>query len=170
MTSENIKLDIDFVRSQFPAFQDQLSKDWVFFENAGGSYVPKDVIDKLNEFMTSTKVQPYAEYPMSKIAGEKMDMATALFAKMINAKENEIIIGGSTSINLYVLSNALRHIIKPGDEIIVTNQDHEANISPWRRLNQNGAKIIEWKFNLKNQEFFYNVHLCLIPEVLMILL
>ncbi len=152
MTSENIKLDIDFVRSQFPAFQDQLSKDWVFFENAGGSYVPKDVIDKLNEFMTSTKVQPYAEYPMSKIAGEKMDMATALFAKMINAKENEIIIGGSTSINLYVLSNALRHIIKPGDEIIVTNQDHEANISPWRRLNQNGAKIIEWKFNLKNQE------------------
>lgn len=152
MTPENIKLDIDYVRSQFPVFKDPLSKDWSFFENAGGSYVPKNVIDKLTEFMTSTKVQPYAEYPMSKIAGENMDKATQLFAKMINAKSNEILIGGSTSINLYVLSNALKHIINPGDEIIVTNQDHEANISPWRRLKENGAKIIEWKFNLDDHE------------------
>ena len=76
-----------------------LSKDWSFFENADGSYVPINVINKLTEFMISTKVQPYAEYPMSKIAGNNMDQATDLFAKMINAKENEILIGGSTSIN-----------------------------------------------------------------------
>ena len=68
---------------------------------------------------------------------------------MINAKKNEILIGGSTSINLYVLSNALKKYLKQGDEIIVTNQDHEANISPWRRLEENGAKIIEWQFNEK---------------------
>ena len=152
MTAQNIKLDIDYVRSQFPAFSDSLAKDWSFFENAGGSYVPINVINKLNEFMISTKVQPYAEYPMSKIAGNNMDQATDLFAKMINAKNNEILIGGSTSINLYVLSNALKKYIEPGDEIIVTNQDHEANISPWRRLKQEGAKIIEWKFNLENHE------------------
>ena len=152
MTLENIKLDIDYVRSQFPAFKDPLSKDWSFFENAGGSYVPKNVIDKLTEFMTSTKVQPYAEYPMSKIAGENMDKATHLFAKMINAKSNEILIGGSTSINLYVLSNALKHIINPGDEVIVTNQDHEANISPWRRLKDYGANIVEWKLNSDDHE------------------
>ncbi len=152
MTLENIKLDIDYVRSQFPAFKDPLSKDWSFFENAGGSYVPKNVIDKLTEFMISTKVQPYAEYPMSKIAGENMDMATHLFAKMINAKSNEILIGGSTSINLYILSNALKHIINPGDEVIVTNQDHEANISPWRRLKDYGANIVEWKFNSDDHE------------------
>ena len=152
MTLENIKLDIEYVRSQFPAFKDPLSKDWSFFENAGGSYVPKNVIDKLTEFMTSTKVQPYAEYPMSKIAGENMDKATELFANMINAKNNEILIGGSTSVNLYVLSNALKKNINPGDEVIVTNQDHEANISPWRRLKENGAKIIEWKFSLNDHE------------------
>ena len=152
MTLENIKLDIDYVRSQFPAFKHPLSKDWSFFENAGGSYVPKNVIDKLTEFMTSTKVQPYAEYPMSKIAGENMDKATSLFASMINAQKNEILIGGSTSINLYVLSNALKKYINPGDEIIVTNQDHEANISPWRRLKNNGANIVEWKFNLESHE------------------
>ncbi len=152
MTLENIKLDIDYVKSQFPAFKDPLSKDWSFFENAGGSYVPINVIEKLTEFMTSTKVQPYAEYPMSKIAGENMDKATKLFADMINANHKEIIIGGSTSINFYVLSNALKKYIQPGDEVIVTNQDHEANISPWVRLKEVGAKIIEWKFNKNNYE------------------
>ena len=152
MNISNTKLDLDFVRSQFPAFKDPLCKDWAFFENAGGSYVPKQVIERLNNFMISTKVQPYAEYPMSKIAGDNMDEGTDLFAKMINANNKEIIIGGSTSINLYVLSNALKYSIKPGDEIIVTNQDHEANISPWRRLREVGAIIKEWRINQKTAE------------------
>jgi len=156
MSFGNINLDIDFVRSQFPAFEDPLSKEWSFFENAGGSYVPQKVIKKLNEFMVSTKVQPYAEYKMSKIAGENMDLATEYFAKMINANKNEIIIGGSTSINLYVLSNALKKFINPGDEIIVTNQDHEANISPWIRLKEVGAKIVEWKINKESHELEIN--------------
>ncbi len=147
MNITNIKLDLDFVRSQFPAFKDPICKDWSFFENAGGSYVPNQVIDRLNKFMISTKVQPYAEYAMSKIAGNEMDKATELFAKMINANNKEIIIGGSTSINLYVLSNALSSFINTGDEVIVTNQDHEANISPWRRLEKSGAVIKEWKIN-----------------------
>ena len=154
--NKNIKLDINFVKSQFPAFEDPLCKEWSFFENAGGSYVPKQVIDKLNKFMISTKVQPYADYPMSKIAGENMDKATELFAKMINAKNNEIIIGGSTSINMYVLSNALKYSLQPGDEIIVTNQDHEANISPWRRLSEVGAVIKEWKINPNTAELEIN--------------
>ncbi len=148
----NNRLDVNFVRSQFPAFKDPLCKDWSFFENAGGSYVPKQVIEKLNSFMISTKVQPYAEYPMSKIAGDNMDEATNLFAKMINADNKEIVIGGSTSINLYVLSNALKYSLEPGDEVIVTNQDHEANISPWRRLSEVGAKIKEWKINTETAE------------------
>ena len=152
MNSENIKLDTDFVRSQFPAFNDPLCKDWSFFENAGGSYVPQTVIDRLTNFMISTKVQPYAEYPMSKIAGEQMDEAIKIFSKMINAEENEILIGGSTSVNLYVLSNALKKLVSPGDEIIVTNQDHEANISPWRRLSEVGAIIKEWKINKNTDE------------------
>jgi len=143
----NNKLDVNFVRSQFPAFIDPLCKDWSFFENAGGSYVPQQVIERLSKFMISSKVQPYAEYTMSKIAGDEMDLATELFANMINASKKEIIIGGSTSINLYVLANALKNSLKPGDEIIVTNQDHEANISPWRRLSEVGAVIKEWKIN-----------------------
>ncbi len=141
MSLKNITLDIDFVRKQFPAFKDPLCKNWAFFENAGGSYVPKNVIDHLNKFMISTKVQPYATYETSNIAGKKMDKATELFAEMINAKKDEIIIGSSTTMNMYVLSNAMRYFIKPGDEIIVTNQDHEANIGSWRKLKDCGAVI-----------------------------
>ncbi len=156
MSISNTKLDLDFVRSQFPAFKDHLCKDWAFFENAGGSYVPKQVIENLNKFMTSTKVQPYAEYPMAKIAGDEMDKATNFFSRIINAKNNEIIIGGSTSINLYVLSNALKNFINPGDEVIVTNQDHEANISPWLRLKESGAVIKEWKIDKVTAELDLN--------------
>jgi cysteine desulfurase family protein (TIGR01976 family) len=152
LSIKNITLDIDFVKAQFPAFKDPLSSKWSFFENAGGSYVPINVIKHLNNFMTSTKVQPYAEFDISKIAGNNMDKATELFAEMINARKDEIIIGASTTMNMYVLSNAMKHFIKPGDEIIVTNQDHEANIGAWRRLESYGAVIKEWKINTENAE------------------
>ena len=152
MSIKNIALDIDFVKAQFPAFKDPLSSKWSFFENAGGSYVPHNVIKHLNNFMTSTKVQPYAEFDTSAIAGNNMDKATELFAEMINARKDEIIIGASTTMNMYVLSNAMKHFIKPGDEIIVTNQDHEANIGAWRRLESYGAVIKEWKINTENAE------------------
>jgi len=156
LSLENITLDIDFVRSQFPAFKDPFCKDWSFFENAGGSYVPQTVINHLTRFMTSTKVQPYAEYPMSKIAGEQMDKAINLFAQMINAKNNEVLIGSSTTMNMYVLSNAMKHFLKPGDEVIVTNQDHEANIGAWRKLGEEGLTIKEWKLNPSNGELEIN--------------
>ena len=146
------ELDIDYVRAQFPAFSDPLSAKWSFFENAGGSYVPINVIERLNHFMTSTKVQPYAEFDTSAIAGDNMDQATNLFAEMINANNDEIIIGGSTTMNMYVLSNAMRSLLKPGDEVIVTNQDHEANVGAWRRLSEHGMVVKEWQINSESAE------------------
>ena len=146
------KLDIDYVRTQFPAFNDPLSAKWSFFENAGGSYVPSNVIERLNHFMTSTKVQPYAEFDTSAIAGENMDKATIFFAEMINANNDEIIIGGSTTMNMYVLSNAMKSLLKPGDEVIVTNQDHEANVGAWRRLAEHGMIVKEWQINNETAE------------------
>ena len=152
MSSNNISLDVDYVKAQFPAFSDPKSSKWSFFENAGGSYVPTNVIEHLNHFMTSTKVQPYAEFDTSAIAGDNMDQATKLFAEMINAKTDEIIIGGSTTMNMYVLSNAMRSLLKPGDEVIVTNQDHEANVGAWRRLAEHGMIIKEWQINPETAE------------------
>ena len=146
------KLDVDYVREQFPAFRDPLSSKWSFFENAGGSYVPSNVIERLNHFMTSTKVQPYAEFDTSAIAGDNMDKATNFFAEMINADNDEIIIGGSTTMNMYVLSNAMRSLLSPGDEVIVTNQDHEANVGAWRRLADYGMIVKEWQINKDTAE------------------
>ncbi len=148
----NIKLDLNFVRNQFPSFNHEVSKNINFFENAGGSYVPNTVIDKLNNFMIQTKVQPYADFETSKIAGEQMDQGIKLFAEMINANFDEIIMSGSTTMNMYVLSNALQNMILPGDEIICTNQDHEANIGAWRRLSKKGVIVKEWRINEETAE------------------
>jgi len=158
------KLDIDYVREQFPAFKDPLSSKWSFFENAGGSYVPSNVIDRLNHFMTSTKVQPYAEFDTSAIAGDNMDKATNYFAEMINAENDEIIISGSTTMNMYVLSNAMRSLLKHGDEVIVTNQDHEANVGAWRRLANHGMVIKEWQINSETAELEINDLKALLSE------
>jgi len=158
------KLDIDYVREQFPAFKDPLSSKWSFFENAGGSYVPSNVIERLNHFMTSTKVQPYAEFDTSAIAGENMDKATNYFAEMINAENDEIIISGSTTMNMYVLSNAMKSLLKRGDEVIVTNQDHEANVGAWRRLAEHGMVIKEWQINSETAELEINDLRALLSE------
>ena len=67
------ELDTAFVRSQFPVFQDSRTSDFAFFENAGGTYVPKQVINKLNDFMITKKVQPYGDFGPSIEAGSEMD-------------------------------------------------------------------------------------------------
>lgn len=106
----------------------------LFLKSAGGNYVPWQVIKHLERFLTESKVQPYAPYSMSVQATEVIEEATIKMAEMINALPSEVVIGHCTTMNLYVFSMAISGWLQPGDEIIVTNQDHEANISPWRRL------------------------------------
>lgn len=127
-------LDLDFVRSQFPAFSEPSLKGWAFFENAGGSYACGPVIDRLNRYYRQTKVQPYGNYPASIQAGAEMDEAHRRLAAYLNVDETEVHFGPSTSQNTYVLAQAFRGFLKAGDEIVVTNQDHEANSGCWRRL------------------------------------
>ena len=140
-------LNLDFVRSQFPAF-DQASLDgWAFFENAGGSYASRQTIDRLNRFYTETKVQPYAPYPAAATGGQQMDDAYVRLAGIMNVGTDEVHIGPSTSQNTYVLAHAFRALWNDGDEIIVTNQDHEANSGAWRRLGDRGITVKEWALN-----------------------
>ena len=145
-------LDIEYVRNQFPTFQHPKTKDIAFFENAGGTYVPKLVIDKLTDFMTTKKVQPYGDFSPSIEAGEEMDNSINQIAELLNIDPNEFIIGPSTTMNMFLLSKAILDWLKPGDEIIVTNQDHEANIGAWRKLSENGIIIKEWSLNPETAE------------------
>lgn len=144
-TETHPRLDVGFARQQFPAFQEAEVGDWVHFENAGGSYVPRQVIDRLTRLFRAAKVQPYGPWGPSRMAGEAMDRSRAVISGAINADPDEIHFGPSTSQNTYVLAQALRPLMRHGDEIIVTNQDHEANIGPWRRLADTGLVIKEWQ-------------------------
>ncbi len=138
-------LDIDFVRAQFPAFEQENLRGWAFFENAGGSYACGQVIDRLSRYYRETKVQPYGPYPAAKRAGEEMDSARTRLAGLLNVETDELSFGPSTSQNTYVLANAFRTSLKDGDEIIVTNQDHEANSGVWRRLASDAVTVKEWQ-------------------------
>jgi cysteine desulfurase family protein (TIGR01976 family) len=138
------QLDLAFVRAQFPAFSEPSLKDWAFFENAGGSYACGPVIERLTRFYRETKVQPYGPYPASRRAGAEMDEARARLAGYLNVATEEVHFGPSSSQNSYVLAQAFRGMLKPGDEIVVTNQDHEANSGAWRRLADSGIVVREW--------------------------
>ena len=138
------KLDVEFVRAQFPAFNEASLQDQAFFENAGGSYTSKFVIDRLARYYKQRKVQPYGPYGASRLAGEEMDEARTRLSGVLNIPANDLSFGPSTTQNTYVLAQAFRQMLSEGDVIIVTNQDHEANSGPWRRLADNGVEIREW--------------------------
>ena len=140
-------LDLDFVRSQFPAFAEPSLQGQAFFENAGGSYTCAPVIDRLTRFYTQRKVQPYSDYEASRLGGEEMDEARTRLAAILGVDTDELSFGPSTTQNTYVLAQAFRKWMSPGEAIVVTNQDHEANSGPWRRLAEEGIEIREWQID-----------------------
>ncbi len=142
-----MQLDLDFVRSQFPAFSEPSLARQSFFENAGGSFACRQVIDRLSRFYRERKVQPYGSYDASRLGGEEMDEARNRLASMLGVEVDELSFGPSTTQNVYVLAQAFRQILRRGDEIVVTDQDHEANSGPWRRLADDGIKVLEWRID-----------------------
>ena len=138
-------LDPTFIRSHFPAFAEPALRDRAFFDNAGGSYPCRFVTDRLERFYRERKVQPYEAYDASRLGGEEMDEAQVRLAAMLGVDSDEVSFGPSTTQNTYVLSQAFRQWLSPGDAIVVTNQDHEANTGPWRRLADAGIEVREWQ-------------------------
>jgi selenocysteine lyase/cysteine desulfurase len=139
------RLDLDFVRSQFPAFAQPSLAAHAFFENAGGSYPCGQVVSRLHEYYLRLKVQPYYAWPASTEAGEWMDASRVHLARYLGVSPDEVHFGPSTSQNTYVLAQAFGKHLQPGDELIVTDQDHEANTGVWRRLQSQGMVIKEWR-------------------------
>lgn len=141
------RLDLDFVRAQFPAFSEPALQNQSFLENAGGSFTCGPVIDRLTRFYRSRKVQPYAPYGAARAGGAEMDEARERLAAMLGVAADDVHFGPSTSQNTYVLAQAFRQMLKPGAAVVVTNQDHEANSGAWRRLAEAGIEIREWGIN-----------------------
>lgn len=137
-------LQLDFVRQQFPA----LAGDWIFFDNAGGSQTLRQVVDRIRDYLLTSDVQLGASYKISQVAGDRVLQARQAIATLMNAADSsEVVMGGSTSLLIRILSICLSRCWKPGDEVIVTNSDHEANISPWVDLKQQGIVVKTWSLN-----------------------
>jgi cysteine desulfurase family protein (TIGR01976 family) len=137
-------LDIDFVRSQFPG----LSRDWTFFDNAGGSQILKGALDRINTFLIEKNVQIGGSYAVSQAASAALYEARTAAMHLVNAaRPEEIVFGGSTTALLQNLARAMQSQLSPGDEIIVTVSDHESNIGPWDRLQAAGVILKIWPLN-----------------------
>ncbi|KKC35690.1 NifS [Devosia epidermidihirudinis] len=138
-------LDPARIRAEFPAFDEPSLQGQAFFENAGGSYTSRQVLAKLDHYYRATKVQPYGVYPASIAAGEAMNLSYERIAQALNVTADWIHFGPSASANTYVLGKAFGEWLKPGDAIVVTNQDHEANTGSWRKLAKLGIEVREWR-------------------------
>lgn len=118
----------------------------MFLDNAGGSQVARQVADRLTEYLFTANVQLGASYPASVKAGEMVHAGRSALATLFNAsRPEEVVMGATTTQLLGQLAQALSQDWGPGDEVIVTNFDHEANIGPWTKLAGKGIVIREWK-------------------------
>ena len=137
-------LDLEFVRAQFPA----LANGFAYLDNAGGSQVPRQVVDRISAYLLGSNVQTGASYSESQIASARVLAARDSVANLINARRSEeVVMGGATTLLMFLFCRALAPGIKAGDEIILTDSDHEANIGAWVALEQQGAVIKFWNIN-----------------------
>ncbi len=146
-------LDVNFIRSCFPTFEEPLAAKTAFFENAGGSYVAGAVLNQLMHFYKFNKVQPYGAAEILHTAGEQMDNGRQTMADLLGINSADLTLGASTTQNFNTLAYACEGLVNSNSEVIITDQDHEANIGAWERLcERTGATLKVWNINTKTAE------------------
>ncbi len=142
-------LNMNFVRGRFPA----LAGHFVFFDNGGGSQILQPVLDRLHDHLVQRNVQLGASYPLSVAAGEVLEEAQRGVATLIHATDpGEVVMGPSTTVLLRTIAASVGRTLVPGDEIVVTSGDHEANIGPWLELERSGAHVRWWHADANSGE------------------
>lgn len=141
MSAGKTRFDPHAARAQFGGLDDAE----VCLDNAGGSFVLRAVAERVADYLRSTPVQLGGSYPRARLAGERQRAALAAAARLVNCAPDELVFGPSSTVLLGNLARALRSSLGPGDEVIVTDCDHEANIGPWRRLAADGVEVKEWR-------------------------
>ena len=140
-------LDLDFVTAQFPA----LRSEWTLMDNAGGSAPCRQVIERVRDYMERLPVQLGASYGLSLEARAAVEAGRVAAATLVGAQADELLLGASSTVLLQQLATALRAGWSEGDEVIVTNLDHEANVGPWRKLERGGIVVREWRIRRETQ-------------------
>lgn len=138
-------LDIQAVRRQFPALQELFGgRPGIFFDNPGGTQVPQRVIDAVSNYYIRSNANVHGAFVTSQRSDAIIADARQAAADLLGAAADEIVFGNNMTSLTFALMHTLMHEIKPGDEIIVTRLDHDANVAPWLRLAEDTGAQIKW--------------------------
>ncbi len=132
-------------RQDFPALRrPAVGPALAYLDGPGGSQVPQSVIDAISEVYATCNVNTHGRFPPSQEVDRRMDAARAAVAAFLGATDPATISFGQnmTSLN-FALAHALGRTLKPGDEIVITALDHEANRGPWLMLSERGVVVRE---------------------------
>jgi cysteine desulfurase family protein (TIGR01976 family) len=123
------------IRKQFPALE-RLHNGFpvAYFDGAGGTQTPRVVVDAVADYLLNHNANTHWEYPTSHETDAIIETARLAFADFLNASANEIVFGPNTTTMIYHLSRALGRTLGPGDEIVITELEHHANVAPWQAL------------------------------------
>jgi len=141
-STETKSFDIAWVREQFPSLSLQYSRHpSAFLDGPAGTQVPKQVMDAVQYYFLGANANTYGAFLTSRRANEMILSARAAMADFFNCDSNEVAFGQNMTTITFALSRAIARELKPGDEIVVTTLDHDANVAPWRALEEKGVVI-----------------------------
>ena len=127
------QLDVNACRRQFPGLARQVNGNpAVFLDGPGGSQVPQSVIDAVADCLAHRNANEGGSFETSRAAGEVVEAARGAVADLLGAADpGEVVFGANMTTLTFALSRALARTWKPGDEVVVTRLDHDANVTPW---------------------------------------
>ena len=132
------------IRSQFPALDRRHNDHPVaYFDGAGGTQTPRVVVDAVADYLLNHNANTHWEYPTSHETDAIIESARYAFADFLNASANEIVFGPNTTTMIYHLSRALGRTLGPGDEIVITELEHHANVAPWQAVVTERGSILK---------------------------
>ena len=135
-------LDIARVRSQFPSLsQTVAAQPAVFLDGPGGTQVPQRVIDAISDYLKNSNANTHGAYATSQRTDCVIAGARAAMADFFGCDEDEVVFGPNMTTLTFAVSRAIGRELGPGDEILLTHLDHDANVSPWRALEERGVTI-----------------------------
>jgi cysteine desulfurase family protein (TIGR01976 family) len=137
-----IALDVTSIRAQFPSlFQTVNGHPAAFLDGPGGTQVPQRVIDAISNYLRRDNANTGGAYSTSRNTDAMLAEARAAMADFLNCAADEIVFGPNMTTLTYLMSRAIGRDLGPGDEIVVTRLDHDANVSPWLALEEKGVTI-----------------------------
>jgi cysteine desulfurase family protein (TIGR01976 family) len=147
-SSISTALDLAWVRSQFPALAQTVNgHPAVFLDGPGGTQVPQRVIDAIADYLSRNNANTGGAYSTSRSTDHMIAEARSAMGDFLNGDADEIVFGPNMTTLTYAMSRALGREFGPGDEIVLTLLDHDANFSPWKALEEKGVIIRAVKFN-----------------------